>query len=188
MTEIDEASMRLNRQVENLLNMSRLESGMLKPKPDWCDLVELVHSVLQKITPVGHHRIEFTPNEGLPLFKLDEGLLEQVFYNLISNAIQHTPEHSNIWIEVEHQDNDCVIRISDSGKGFTESEKAMAFEKFFRLPHSKPGGIGLGLSIAKGFVEAHGGQINLESNSQAGATFVIRIPAETSYLYRLNNE
>ena len=82
--EIDKASIRLNRQVENLLNMSRLETGMLKLKIDWCDINELIHNVIQKISPIKNsHIIIFNSNEKLPLFKLDAGLIEEIIQNKI---------------------------------------------------------------------------------------------------------
>lgn len=188
LSEIDKASIRLNRQVENLLNMSRLESGMLKPKIDWCDMNELINSVIQKIFPEGNSRIEFHPAEHLPLFKLDAGLMEQVMHNLIHNGIQYTPENSILKIEVTHQSDSCVISVSDTGTGFPESEIPLVFDKFYRLPNTKTGGSGLGLSIVKGFVEAHHGTVKLSNNAGGGANFTIEIPAETSYINSLKNE
>jgi two-component system sensor histidine kinase KdpD len=188
LTEIDVASIRLNRQVENLLNMSRLESGMLKLNVDWCDINELIHAVIQKIPTSNTHQILFETNESLPLFKLDAGLIEQVIHNIIHNAIQYTPEHTSIEINASYQSDKCVITISDNGKGFPENEIKHAFEKFYRLPHTKTGGSGLGLSISKGFIDAHKGTITLENNKNGGATFTIELPAEASFLNNLKNE
>ncbi|MEP7196429.1 MAG: ATP-binding protein [Saprospiraceae bacterium] len=186
---IDIASMRLNRQVENLLNMNRLETGMLRLKKDWCDLNELIFSVIQKFTETdNHHKIIFAPDENLPLLKLDAGLIEQVFHNLIHNATQYTPENSIISIDATLQSDSCVISISDNGKGLPESEIQFLFDKFYRLPNSKTGGTGLGLSIAKGFTEAHNGKIVAENNKQGGAIFTVTIPAETSFINNLKNE
>src|SRR5690606_38962600 len=100
-SEIEIASFRLNRQVENLLNMSRLEAGVLQPKPDWCDFNALVFSIIkvyreEKISQT----IVSEPNESLPLFNLDSGLLEQMFHNLIHNAVQYTPKNPLISIEI----------------------------------------------------------------------------------------
>jgi len=188
-TAIDIASIRLNRQVENLLNMNRLEIGMLTLKKDWCDLNELIFSVIQKFSETGNkHKIIFEPIENLPLFKLDAGLMEQVFHNLIHNAIQYTPENSIVKIEASHQYDRCVITISDNGKGFPESEMQFLFDKFYRLPNSKTGGTGLGLSIAKGFTEAHHGKIVAENNKQGGAKFIVTIPTEISFINNLKNE
>ena len=187
--EIDKASIRLNRQVENLLNMSRLETGMLKLKQDWCDINELIYTVIQKVAPIKkNHTISFIPNETLPFFKLDAGLIEEIIQNLVTNAIQYTPINTIIKIEAKHQSDNCVFFVSDNGNGFPEKEIQLVFDKFYRLPNSKTGGSGLGLSIVKGFVEAHNGTIKLTNNTNSGANFTITIPTETSFLNNLNNE
>jgi len=185
--EIEKAGIRLNRQVENLLNMSRLESGMLQPKLDWCDLNELINNVIHKLSTT-KHTIEFSPNEKLPLFKMDGGLIEQTIHNILHNAIQYTPENTTIKITAAHQSDTCIIIISDNGKGFPENEISMVFDKFYRIPNTKAGGSGLGLSIAKGFVEALNGKIKLENNKSGGAKFTIEINAEASFLNSLKNE
>lgn len=187
--EINKASIRLNRQVENLLNMSRLETGMLKIKQDWCDINELIYTVIQKIVPVqNNHKICFIPNEKLPLFKLDAGLIEEVIQNLVMNAILYTPKNTLITIEALDQSDHCVFSVFDNGAGFPENEIQFAFDKFYRLPKTKTGGSGLGLSIVKGFVEAHNGTISLKNNPNSGANFTIIIPTETSYINHLKNE
>lgn len=188
-TAIDIASIRLNRQVENLLNMNRLETGMLKLKNDWCDLNEQIFSVIQKFSETSNnHKIIFEPIDNLPLFKLDAGLMEQIFHNLIHNAIQYTPKNSTIRIDASHQSDCCVITVADNGTGFPENEIQFLFDKFYRLPNSITGGTGLGLSISKGFTEAHNGKMIAENNKCGGATFVVSIPVETSFLNNLKNE
>ncbi len=187
--EIDKASIRLNRQVENLLNMSRLETGMLKLNQDWCDINELIYNVIQKITPIkNRHIIDFVSDEKLPLFKLDAGLIEEVIQNLVTNAILYTPKNTIIKIDASHQYDSCVFSVSDNGNGFPENEIQFAFDKFYRLPNTKTGGSGLGLSIVKGFIEAHNGTIILKNNTNSGADFTITIPTKTSYLNSLKNE
>jgi two-component system, OmpR family, sensor histidine kinase KdpD len=189
LSEIDIASTRLNRQVNNLLNMSRLEAGTLQLKLDWCDTNELIFSVIQKLREAGReHNIEFEADESLPLFKLDSGLLEQILQNILHNAILYTPVGSIITIKSLFHNNNCVISIADTGKGFPENAVQFVFDKFYRLPQSKTGGTGLGLSIAKGFTEAHHGSLTLENLKTGGAKFTIHIPAETSYLKNLKNE
>ena len=189
LAEIDTASIRLNQQVENLLNISRIETGMIRLKLDWCDINELIYTVVQKLAPQSiHHQIEFNLNEDTPLFKIDAGLMEQVLHNLVYNSIQYTPENSIIKIDAFYQNDMLTIIISDNGKGFPESEIPYAFDKFYRLPETKAGGTGLGLSIAKGFTEAHKGTIKLENNESGGAKFTIEIPAITSFINNLKNE
>ncbi len=185
---IGKASFRLNREVDNLLNMNRLESGMLKLNADWCDLSELIHSVIGKLLPYGNKTIEFNPDENLPFFRLDAGIIEQIVYNLLSNSLLHTPENTIINVEVNHNLDLCIITISDNGQGFPENEIPLAFNKFHRLTDDRTGGSGLGLSIVKGFVEAHKGRVKLENNKTGGAKFTIEIPTEATYINSLKNE
>ena len=189
-TEISVASLRLNQQVQNLLNMSRLESGTIQLKRDWCDLNELIYSTIDRLGETrGLHAFDIQIPENLPLFKLDEGLIEQVLYNIISNAVIYTWETSSIIIKVECREKQyCIITIEDNGNGFPEEEISRVFDKFYRVKYSKPGGTGLGLSIAKGFVEAHNGTIVLENAPLGGARFTITVPTETSSVNELKNE
>jgi two-component system sensor histidine kinase KdpD len=188
-TEISTASLRLNMQVENLLNMSRLESGFIKPRLDWCDINELVYSVTNKLqTELTHHNHIISIPEDLPLFKLDFGLMEQILMNLVSNAILYTSPNALIYIKAECIHENCVLTVSDTGKGFPETEIEKVFDKFYRLQNTPTGGTGLGLSIVKGFVQAQNGTIELRNNEWGGAEFKITLPAEVSYLNALKNE
>jgi two-component system sensor histidine kinase KdpD len=187
--QIEIAGWRLNKEVENLLNMSRLESGSIKLKLDWTDINEVVHIVLSKLDDESRgYKIKFHANEKLPLIKIDSHLIEQVLYNLIHNAIRYTPIGTTIQIEVKIINEICQLEVIDNGPGFPSSELPNVFNMFYRLPHHKTGGSGLGLSIAKGFVEAHNGTIELKSIEQEGAQFIIKLPAELSYLNNINNE
>jgi two-component system, OmpR family, sensor histidine kinase KdpD len=187
--EISIAGLRLNQQVENLLSMSRLESGLLQAKKDWVDVRDLVYKTLQQLeAPLQNYNVAVFISENLPLFKLDYGLMEQVLYNLVGNAINHTPFDSKITIQATNEDDKLIIVVADNGPGFPKKEIDKVFDKFYRLQGSKPGGTGLGLSIARGFVEAHGGSITLENLPVCGAKFTIKIVAEVSYLAGLKNE
>lgn len=210
LNEISIASLRLSHQVENLLNMSRVESGVLKPKKDWCDIQELIYGSINKLgDKSAHHKINVDLQNELPLFKLDYGLMEQVIFNLLNNAIAYTPGGSEINIKAscttsfegifEESGNTAEIKrnkttteliliISDNGPGFPPDEMKYVFDKFYRLKETQPGGTGLGLSIVKGFVEAHKGRIELRNLPGGGAEFTIRIPAETTYMNLLKNE
>jgi two-component system sensor histidine kinase KdpD len=188
LSEIEQAGYRLNRQVENLLNMSRLESGMLNVKKDWCDVNELVHIVIQKLEPDARKRILFEPGVQLPLFKLDIGLMEQALYNIVHNAIQYTPVDLPIRVRTLSDGDYCVISIADHGPGLPDDRLEKIFDKFYRLPDTKTGGTGLGLSIAKGFTEAHGGTLTVANLPLGGAEFTIRIPGETSFLNYIKHE
>ncbi len=186
-SEIETASFRLNRQVENLLSMSRLEAGFIQPKKDWTDINELIFSILKNNKKDAiNHEIKFTPNENLPLYKLDRGLLEQIIHNIIHNALQHTPENSTIQIEVIPLNQTCKIIITDNGTGFPPEELNTVFNKFHRLSKNI-GGTGLGLSIAKGFSKAMNGNIVLENVKKGGAKFTINIPSETTSIKNYEN-
>jgi two-component system sensor histidine kinase KdpD len=188
-TQIGIAGLRLNKEVENLLSISRLESGVLKLNYDWCDLNELVHIVINKLEDdLKGHIISFQQNEHMPLVKLDSLLIQHALYNLIHNAIQYTPNGTVIIIQFQMDNEDCIISIKDNGQGIPENEKSKIFDMFYRLPMHKTGGSGLGLSIVKGFIEAHKGTINLISEEGNGAEFVIKLPVETSYLNKINND
>jgi len=184
---IDKSAMRLHREVDNLLNINRLESGMLRLTFTWCDVKELVNRVIGTVQP-GNRAIEFQPGEELPLFRLDEGILEVVLINLLLNAVQYTPDKSRITVSVSNSQSGCLLAISDNGPGFPAGTIPLAFDKFYRLPGSRTGGLGLGLSIVRGFVGAHGGEVTLVNNPGGGCTFTILIPAETSFIGNLKNE
>jgi len=184
--EISVASIRLNQQVENLLNMSRLESGMFHIKKDWCDINELIYKTLQRLEPnLQRYRVAVEIPEQLPLFKLDFGLMEQVIYNLLINVTQHTPEDTLITIQADCVRDKLVLTIADNGTGFPEGELDKVFEKFYRLKGAPTGGTGLGLSIVKGFVEAHRGNVRIENLPVRGSKFTIEIPTEKTYVNKL---
>jgi len=199
LSEMEKASLRLNQQVENLLNMSRLESGYVKPKMDWCDLTELVYKVIDSLTgELAHHDVTVDTREYMPLFKLDYGLMEQIMYNLLYNAAQYSPPGSQIMVSIEYKptvnfefpENEspsCIIRVEDNGPGFPEEAVEKAFEKFFRVT-SAAGGTGLGLSIVKGLTEAQNGKITLMNKASGGAVFTLSFPAEVMHLKEISNE
>lgn len=187
--EISKASLKLNGQVENLLNMSRLESGVIKPIKDWCDISELIYNVKNQLKEYAtDHIINVQVKENLPLFKIDFGLIQQSVYNLIYNAIIYTPAQSIVTVKAWQYNHNLLLSVEDNGSGFPEPEIEYVFEKFYRLRDSKTGGTGLGLSIVKGFIEAHEGKITLQNKKEGGAKFTISIPAESSTTNNLKNE
>jgi two-component system sensor histidine kinase KdpD len=181
LAEISKASFRLNQQVENLLNMSRLESGFLQPRKDWCDINEIVYNAVKRIE---EHRytqtITVDIHPELPLFKLDKGMLEQIIYNLLNNACLYTPWNSRIYVGARSYGNVLQLIIEDNGEGFPEKEIESVFNKFYRLKNTQTGGTGLGLSIVKGFTEALGGTVRLENVQPNGARFTIELPGENT--------
>jgi two-component system sensor histidine kinase KdpD len=182
-SEISKASFRLNQQVENLLNMSRLESGFIQPKLDWCDINEIVYEAVKRLEenkPLQDISVSIDP--ALPLFRLDKVMLEQIIYNLLNNASQYIPSTGAIRINATCLANLLELVIEDNGKGFPADEIENVFDKFYRLRHTRTGGTGLGLSIVKGFTEAMGGSVQLENLATGGARFTIAIPAEAAHI------
>jgi two-component system sensor histidine kinase KdpD len=177
--EIFKASVRLSRLIDNLLNMSRLESGHISPRIDWCDVRDLINKVnqdlLEELKPYNLHIV--IP-EDMPLVKLDFGLMEQALYNLVHNACQYAAPGTNIRIKTYYDHGNFNLEVMDRGPGFPPDALPMVFNKFYRVEGTKPGGSGLGLSIVKGFVESHKGKVIAENRKNGGARFIIIIPSE----------
>jgi two-component system sensor histidine kinase KdpD len=177
--EIFKASKRLNRLIENLLNMSRLESGRITPRLDWCDIHDLINKVTESLQDeLKLFHLHVVIPEDMPFVKIDFGLMEQVLYNLIYNATQYAFASTNIRVKAFYDNGILTIQVMDRGPGFPSKEISLIFNKFYRVEGSKAGGTGLGLSIAKGFTEAHKGKITVENRQNGGAKFTITIPTE----------
>jgi len=179
--EINGAAERLNKLTNDLLSLSRLESGILRPKLDWCDVRELIHTVVNTNELTDAREIKADVPEKMPLVQLDFILMEQALRNLVINAVKHTSEGDSITVSADYQDGNLQLLVCDSGEGFPSGELDNLFEKFHRLSNSRTGGVGLGLSIAKGFVEAHGGSISAQNSAGGGAQIKIIIPAKSMH-------
>jgi len=179
--DISSAGQRLNRLVKNLLDMTRLESGMLKLNLEWCDANDLVNVVMRNLVKeLTFHKIHLQLAPELPLVRMDFVLMEQALANILLNAAQHTPAGTTITIRTAVADQQLAFVIEDEGVGFPSETLEHIFDKFYRVPKTKTGGTGLGLSIARGFVEAHGGAINAENRLEKGARFIIGLPVADS--------
>ncbi len=180
--EISQASVRLNRLIENLLNMSRLESGHLSPRPDWCDVQDLINKVSGTLKQeLSHYNFIQEIPEDMPLVYIDFGLMEQVLHNLILNATQYAPEGTAISVSFLYDKaGKLIVRVMDHGKGFGPTELNLLFNKFYRGERAFSGGTGLGLSIVKGFVEAQGGSVSAGNTEGGGAVVTIEIPVKIS--------
>jgi two-component system sensor histidine kinase KdpD len=177
--EISVAAFRLNHLVDNLLNMQRLESGLLKTNPDWCDITELINRPINRLhTELSNRELKVEIEQGFPLIKLDFGLIEQSIFNILHNAVLYTPPNSSLSIVSKFNNGFAIIVIADEGAGFSNEEKEKLFTKFYRASNTNAGGTGLGLSISKGFIEAHKGTLAIEDNIPKGARFIIKIPVE----------
>jgi two-component system sensor histidine kinase KdpD len=170
----------LNRLVENLLNMTRLESGSVHLNLEPCDLQDLIGSVLQQFTHrLKEHPIHLEIPNDLPLVVCDAMLIAQVLANLLDNACKYSPNGSPIQLGVMIRENVAEIYVQDSGNGLPESELENIFIKFYRSPeHKGIMGTGLGLSICKGIIEAHNGQITARNNAEHGLAIVFTLPMD----------
>jgi two-component system sensor histidine kinase KdpD len=188
-SEINTASVRLNRLIENLLNMSRLESGRITPRPDWCDVHDLANKVAETLKQeLQPFKLSIVIPADMPLVNIDFGLIEQVLHNLILNATQNAPADSRIRLKFFYDHGSLTIQVMDRGKGFPASELSSVFNKFYRGKDAKAGGTGLGLSIVKGFVEAHQGTVIAENRQNGGAIFTIKIPVKISDMIQYNKQ
>ncbi len=179
LAEIDMATQRLQRVVDNLLQMSRLESEVVLPQRDWCDVTDMIRVAREAAGPaLETHPIEESIPNDLPVVKLDHRLLSQAIANILHNAAIYTPAETAIEISATVQSSKLRIVIRDHGPGLPEGEVLRVFEKFYRGRGTPAGGTGLGLAIARGFVRAQGGEIMAANAPSGGAEFVISLPVE----------
>jgi len=176
---------RLDRLVSNLLDMSRIEEGALKPEKEWYMLAEIIHDVLDRLQPSLQGRILHTHvPEDLPPIEVDYLYIDQVLTNLIENAIRYTPPESPIDVSVQREGSQIIISVADRGPGIPPGDLERIFDKFYRVLDGQhrsgyPTGSGLGLAVSKGLVEAHGGRIWAENREGGGAIFSVTLPIET---------
>jgi two-component system sensor histidine kinase KdpD len=168
---------RMERLIGNLLDMMKLESGGLALKREWVPLEEIVGSALTRLESrlTGREVLMDLP-DNLPLMSVDPVLFEQVFVNLFDNALKYMPMESPIEIRAKAWDHILEVEIADRGPGLPPGGEALVFEKFWRGAHPGTGGVGLGLPICRGIVQAHGGAITAETRREGGALFRITLP------------
>jgi two-component system sensor histidine kinase KdpD len=177
--EIKTATRRLNRLVNNLLDQTRLESGALKPRLDWCDGHDLVNAAVDGVSEqLNGHPFEVNIPRDLPLFRADAALMEQVIANLLLNAALHTPQGTAIFLAagVERAKSRIYFTVADRGPGLPAAMRERLFQKFQRGDAAKAGGLGLGLSIIRGFVTAQGGDVVAGENPGGGAVLTVYLP------------
>jgi two-component system sensor histidine kinase KdpD len=174
--ELQQAVQRLTRTVDHLLDATRLESGLLQPVREWCEPADIVHeSVAHARLSDGAAKINIF--KDLPMISVDARLVEQALVTLLSNAAAHSPGTEPIEVTAARDDNVIVFSVADHGPGLAPGEESKVFEKFYRGPGTAPGGLGLGLSIARQLIEAHGGEIVARNREDTrGSRFSIRIP------------
>lgn len=175
--DLFQSTQRMNRLVEDLLDMSRLQSGHMALKLDWHDPSEIVLFSLQSLsTELAKHQVFRNLASNIQMIRVDFHLFDQALRNLILNAARYSPAGSGISVTTEVASQKLCISIADEGPGIPADQRDRVFEKFYRLPGSPQGGTGLGLSIAKAIIEAHHGEISIESNSPRGSVFRIELP------------
>jgi len=171
-TAHDEAE-RLSRLVRNLLDMTRLEAGALKTKTAPESVEEIVGSVLGRVT--GRTVTTAIPSDLL--VECDSALLGQALINLVENAMKYSPKDASLHVEARAAGPGVEIDVSDRGPGISDADKASIFEKFYRAREAEGGGVGLGLTVARGIVEAHGGTLTVHDREGGGATFRVSMSA-----------
>lgn len=183
---------RLNLILEDLLELSKIESGQVSFKEDLLDIRNVIERTLSMIKPLADkkgHRLTSRLDDPLPPIAGDEDRLVQVLTNLLDNAVKYTPERGTITVgarlvveagRAAGDQRTLEISVSDSGIGIPEQDRPRVFERFYRVDKARSrelGGTGLGLAIVKHIVEGHGGQVWVEANQPRGSRFVVRLPA-----------
>lgn len=177
---IHQEAERLNRYVQNLLDMTRHGSGELKPRKDWVDINDIVNSARGRIGKLLYNRkLILNIQKDLPLLYVDPVLIEQVVVNILDNACNYSAENTSIWIKAMLENDHFIIEIMDEGKGINEEERERVFDMFYRVnaEDKQAAGTGLGLAICRGIVEAHEGSIvAVAGDNNIGTKMVITLP------------
>jgi K+-sensing histidine kinase KdpD len=177
---VREEADRLNHDIQNLLDATRISSEGVRPKREWIDPADIVHTAIdRRKRNVAAHKVRLQTTNALPLFRGDAVLIDQAIGQVLSNAVKYSPVHSEIGIDVGQNDGNIVISVSDQGSGLTPEDLDRWGERFYRGPrhvHTTTGS-GLGTWIAKAFVEASGGTIHAESAGPGhGCNVIIMLP------------
>jgi two-component system sensor histidine kinase KdpD len=178
LSAIDEETDRLTLMVSNLLDLSRIEGGALRPRKDWYDVDELIADVRARLAGrFEDHPLTVGIEPDLPPLRFDYVQIAQVLVNLLENAVKYTPSGTPIAVSARRVPGAIEIAVRDEGPGMTAESQQRLFERFYRAGSvTGAGGVGIGLTISKGLVEAHGGQIAVESAPREGTTFRFTLP------------
>lgn len=181
-TQIQGASAELNRLMRNMQDATRLENGRVTPHLDWCNINELFNQVLNNLKDdLNPYRIDVVVPASMPQVKLDCEMMEHVMYNLVYNSCKYSTPGTTIRMKAFYDNRYLIVQEMDRGPGFPSDSLNSVFHKFYKAGNETTAGLGLGLYIAKGFVEAHKGTIRIENRQHGGARFTIKIPTEVSY-------
>jgi signal transduction histidine kinase len=177
---------RMQKIVDELLDLSRIESGHWKPRPERVHIADVAGEIFNRVSAAAANKnVTLTSHidPSATVVQADRTALEQVLLNLVENAIRHTPEGGSVSIETRPQADGLEISVVDTGHGIPPEHLPRIFERFYRADSGRSreaGGTGLGLAIVKHLVEAHGGSVRAESILGAGTTIRIRLPAGES--------
>jgi two-component system sensor histidine kinase KdpD len=176
---LDEAE-RLNRLVGNLLDMSRIEGGALRPEKDWYGIGEVIESVVERLEPrLTGHPLTVHLEEDLPLTRFDYTQIDQVLTNLLENAANYTPAGTPISVVARRKGEQIEVSVEDGGPGVAPEHLPRLFDKFYRVDGSSHrGGTGLGLAISNGLVQAHGGRLWAANRPGGGFAVTFTLPVE----------
>jgi two-component system sensor histidine kinase KdpD len=178
LNSITSESGRLSRVLNNLLEVTRLEGGV-RLRKDRFPLEEIVGAALHHMGPqIAGRPIQTDIPADLPMVEIDDVLMEQVFINLVENAIKYTPQDSPVEIAARSRNGFVEVEVRDRGPGFAPGHEGRIFDKFFRGGGHEARGSGLGLAICRAIVEAHGGSIQAESRPEGGAVIRFQILRE----------
>jgi two-component system sensor histidine kinase KdpD len=178
---IEEEAERLNRLVGNLLDLSRIEAGSLRPQQSWQDFEAIIEDVAERLRPVTReHRLRIDVPPDLAPIWVDPVEIGEVLYNLVENAAKYAPPETEISLEVRPDGGALRVSVSDRGPGVPATAVPHLFDPFYRVVDGRPRrqGLGLGLAIVKGLVEAHGGRVWAENRAEGGARFTFTLPLE----------
>lgn len=175
-TVVEEAE-RLERLVSNLLDMTRLESGVVEPRREWVPLVEVVGSAMNRVeTSLAGREVKIDIPDAVPLLSIDPILVQQLFVNLLENAMKYTPPGSEIAVRAMREGGTLVVDVADRGPGIPPGEEERVFERFHRAAQPGVRGAGLGLPIARAIAQAHGGRLTASNRPGGGALFRLTLP------------
>ncbi len=173
---INEETDRLNRFVENMVELAKLEAGELQLRRRWGSVAEIVALASERASELtANHSIEISLERELPSARVDANLLAEVLYSLIDNAAKYSPAGSPIRITARRSEDEMILlTVEDQGRGVPEPMRERVFDKFFRVTsdQNQPSGLGMGLAIARGIIAAHGGRIWIEDAAQGSGTRV----------------
>jgi two-component system sensor histidine kinase KdpD len=177
--DIRSATQRLDHLVANLLSQTRLESGTLEPLLDWCDVRDVIAAARRAGgVRLAQRKVTVAVPADMPLLHADAVLMEQVLANLLLNAALHTPPECSIWVEAGRlpAEDRAFVRVRDNGPGIPPESRRRLFEKFRRGQNARPGGLGLGLAIVRGFMQAQAGEVRVETAPGGGASITVLLP------------